>query len=101
MRVIDFLLDDPDRDYTKTEIASGASVSRPTLYKIWNRLKALELLKSTRKFGRTELYRLNVESELVRSLLRFDNQLSKTMFNAAAPPDLAAITVASRSRRRA
>ncbi len=82
VRVIDFLLDDPDRDYTKTEIAEGASVSRPTVYKVWDRLERLGILRSTRKIGRVETFRVNRESPVVRSLLRFDVELSKAMAEA-------------------
>ena len=82
VRVIDFLLDDPDRDYTKSEIAEGASVSRPTVYKIWDRLEMLGVLKSVRKLGRIELYKVNRESPVVRSLLRFDVELSTALAEA-------------------
>ena len=84
VRVIDFLLDDPDRDYTKSKIAEGAAVSRPTVYKIWDRLERLGVLKSVRKLGRIELYKVNRESPVVRSLLRFDVELSTALAEAGS-----------------
>ena len=37
-RVIDFLIEGRGLDYSKTDIADGCEISRPTVYK--NRLKA-------------------------------------------------------------
>jgi len=100
VRVFDLLLDDPGREYTKTEIAEGASVSRPTLYKIWGRLERLGVLKPTRRLGRTGLYRLNRESVVVASLLAFDNELSKAMAKAGiSTPEPQMVAVVSRNRK--
>ncbi len=101
VRVIDFLLDDLDREYMKAEIADGASISRPTLYKIWGRLERLGILKSTRRLGRIELFRVNRESPVVRSLLKFDNELSTAMVGAGfSTPEPAVIPVSVRDRGR-
>ena len=82
MRVLDFLLDEPDREVNKSEIAEGAGVSRPTLYKLWDRLLELGLVRSVRREAGVEFYRLDAGSALVKSLLRFDNELAKRMFEA-------------------
>ncbi len=101
VRVIDFLLDDLGREYTKTEIAEGASVSRPTLYKMWDRLERLEILRPARRFGKTELYRLDSDSEVVKSLMKFDFELANAMMRAGiSTPESAAISVSIRGRGR-
>ena len=80
VRLVDFLLDEPDRELNKSEIAEGAGVSRPTLYKLWDRLLALRLVRPLRREAGVEVYKLDTDSALVKSLLRFDNELAKRMF---------------------
>ena len=82
LRVVDLLLDEPDREYNKSEIALGAGISRPTLYKVWDRLVELRLLLPAPRRGGVAVYRVDTRSDLVRSLLRFDNELSKTLSRA-------------------
>jgi DNA-binding transcriptional ArsR family regulator len=82
VRVVDFLLDEPDREFNKSEIAEGAGVSRPTLYKLWDRVLALGLVCATRRQAGVEFYRLDAGSPLVKSLLRFDSELAKRMAEA-------------------
>lgn len=82
VRIFDFLLDDPFGQYTKSEIANGASVSRPTVQKLIPVLIRMGVLQSTRKFGITELLEMNVSSPLVISLMKFDSELSKALVNS-------------------
>src|SRR2546428_11546765 len=81
-RVIDFLLDEPGRAFNKSELAEGADISRPTVYKLLPHLSSLGLVTTADSSGGAEGYRLNTQSTLVRSLLRFDNELSKNMAQA-------------------
>lgn len=67
-RIIDFLIDNKGMDYSKTDIAKGADISRATLFKYWNEIKEFNLVKETRCFGKTKLYTLNTENELVQKL---------------------------------
>src|SRR3990170_2079521 len=82
VKVVDFLLDDPERVLNKSEIAEGADISSPTLYRLWERMMALRLLMHGGKEAGIDVYRLNAESILVRSLLKFDNELAKVMSQA-------------------
>jgi uncharacterized membrane protein len=82
VRIFDFLLDDPLSQYTKSEISEGASVSRPTVYKIVPVLIKMGVLERTRSFGITELLELNLSSPLVVSLMKFDSELSKVFVNS-------------------
>lgn len=76
LRVIDFLLDNADGEFNKSQLAEQAGVSRPTLhYKILPRFKKLGLIKIDGN-NRFQIVTLNLESPLVQSLLRFDNEIA-------------------------
>ena len=77
VRIFDFLMDNPFSQFTKSDIANGSSVSRPTVSKIVPFLVKIGVLKGTRKFGMTELLELDVSSPLVVNLMKFDSELSK------------------------
>ena len=102
VKVVDFLLDQPDWQFNKSGIADGAGISRPTLYKIWPRLVELGLVVEGASNGGVSSYRLNSESALVRLLLRFDNELSRAMAKAgvATPEPGPEVTVGAPGKGR-
>ena len=77
VKIFDFLLDNPFSQFTKSDIAEGSSVSRPTVSKIVPDLIKMGVLEKKRSIGHTELVELNVSSPLVMSLIKFDSELSK------------------------
>jgi Fe2+ or Zn2+ uptake regulation protein len=77
VRILDFLIDNKDFDYSKTDICEGANVSLGSLYKIWHNLEESGIVVKTRQYGATKLYRLNKENPLVKKLLEFDFELCK------------------------
>jgi hypothetical protein len=86
VRIFDFLLDNPLSQFTKSDIANGSSVSRPTVSKIVPFLVKIGVLERTRKFGMTELLELDVSSPLVVNLMKFDSELSKVFVNSNIDP---------------
>ncbi|MBL7169847.1 MAG: winged helix-turn-helix transcriptional regulator [Candidatus Aenigmarchaeota archaeon] len=76
LRIIDFLLDNNIFDYTKTEIARGAGITRPTLYKVWNKLVKAGLVIETRKINRTQLYKINLESPIIKRIMEIEMKFS-------------------------
>ena len=79
VKVIDFLLDSQGYDHSLSDIARGAEVTRPTLYKILEELLELEIIKETRKVGNAKLFSLNKGNGIVKILTRFDFELSKKL----------------------
>jgi hypothetical protein len=81
IRTLDFLLENRFWDYTKKDIAKEANVSRTQLYRFWPILERLELVKETRKIGATRLYKVNLDSSIIRALevlsLEIENHLNK------------------------
>jgi hypothetical protein len=86
VRIFDFLMDNPFSQFTKSDIANGSSVSRPTVSNIVPFLVNIGVLKGTRKFGMTELFELDVSSQLVVNLMKFDSELSKIFVNSNIYP---------------
>ncbi|HET6404672.1 MAG TPA: helix-turn-helix domain-containing protein [Candidatus Thermoplasmatota archaeon] len=74
-RVIDFLLAEAARDHTITDIARGASVARPTVYKVMEELAREGLVTKTRVVGNSRFFALNGRSRAVRALARAAQQL--------------------------
>lgn len=77
LHVLDTLLDHPSHDYTKTELAEVNDMSRSTLYRVWDRLEALDLVEETRTIGNTTLYRLNHDSTLAEKIAAFETDLHR------------------------
>ena len=69
-RVIDFLLEAEGPDHTITDIARGAEVARPTVYKIVDEMLAAGILRETRTLGNSRLFALNSRSRAVQALAK-------------------------------
>ncbi|MEA2053953.1 MAG: winged helix-turn-helix domain-containing protein [Candidatus Thermoplasmatota archaeon] len=78
-KILDFLGDHPNYDYSISDIAEYAEISRPTLYKIIPGLIGKKILVETRIIGKSKMFKLNTKNELVRKILKFDFELADTM----------------------
>jgi DNA-binding IclR family transcriptional regulator len=77
IRVLSFLIEGRELDYSLTDIAKNANISRASLYRIWTELLSLGIVVPSRVIGNAKLYRVNLKSELVLNLMRvFDSLLS-------------------------
>ncbi len=76
-KVIDFFLDNREFDYSLTDIAKNADIGWSTLHQFWNKLVLVEVVVKTRRIGRAELYKLNLNSALVKRLLELDKIISQ------------------------
>lgn len=77
IRVLDFLIENSIFDYSKTDIAQNSGIARASLYKIWPTIEKFELLKESRSFGKTTLYKLNKKNPVVQKLIELDLKISK------------------------
>lgn len=75
LRIADFLLGHYRYDYSKKEIAEGAGIAISTLYGVWKELEDFKLVISTRAYGNTQLFKINIENPLVKSLAKMDMDL--------------------------
>jgi hypothetical protein len=68
VKVIDFLLAHPWSEFSKTELADGAQITRPTLYKLLDRLLDEHLIVETKKVGNIQLYQTNRKCAVIKHI---------------------------------
>ena len=91
VKVIDFFLDNREFDYSLTDIAKNADIGWSTLHQFWNELFKLGIVTKTRRIGRAELYKLNINSSLVKKLIDLDRDISKKFIDAETKQKLKVI----------
>ncbi len=69
IRVLEFLIEGRELDYSISDIAEGAKIGRTTLFRIWNDIIKLDIIKPTREIGNAKLYKLNMENSFVKKLI--------------------------------
>lgn len=74
-KIIDFLLDNKGMDFTKTDIAKGAEISRASLFNYWEALESHGILQRTRSFGKTKLYTINSKNPIARRIIDLEKEL--------------------------
>ncbi|TET90877.1 MAG: hypothetical protein E3J35_04355 [Methanomassiliicoccales archaeon] len=79
IRVLDFLIENREYDYSISDIARGSDVGRPTLYEMIDGLIELGVMQETRRNGNARMFATNKNSPLVQYLSRFDFELSKEL----------------------
>lgn len=74
-KIIDFLIENKGMDVSKKDIIEGAGISRAAFFKYWEQVEKQEIVKVTRKFGKTKLYTLNSGNPIVKKLLELESVL--------------------------
>ena len=72
VRLLDFLADHPDFDYTISQMAEFADVARPTVYKLVAELQGQDMITFSRSVGDSKFYCLNVANPRIVSMLQVD-----------------------------
>jgi len=81
-RLLEFLIQGRELDYTLTEISEKAGVSWTTLNRLWPSIIKNKIVKVTREIGKIKLYRLNLDNKGVKKLVElFDYLLFKDIDN--------------------
>lgn len=75
LRILDFLMDNKAYDYSKTDIAKGAGISRTTLSSTWEHLEKNGLVSETRVVGRAKMFKLNLKSPVVQKFIELDKAI--------------------------
>ena len=89
-KILDFLIDNQEFDYSLTNISEGAEIAWSTLHEFWSDLVKLGIVRKTRKIGRAELYKLNLENPLVKKLIEIDILVSKQLIQLEIEKQIAA-----------
>ena len=77
VKILDFLIEGQEFDYSMTEVARGARVGWSVFTKIWKQLLDKEIIIPTRKIGNASLFKLNRKNPFVLKLIKFDWDLTK------------------------
>ncbi len=82
-KIIDFLLDNKGLDFSKSDIIKGAGVSRASLFNYWNEIEKHQIVKVTRRFGKTKLYTLNADNIITQKIIDLEKALIAEAMNKA------------------
>ena len=77
VKVLDFLIEGQEFDYSMTEVARGAGVGWSAFTRIWQQLSDKEIIIATRTIGNAKLFKLNKKNLFVQKLIKFDWELTK------------------------
>ena len=81
IKVLDFLIQGQEFDYSMTEVARGAKVGWSAFTRIWGQLLNKEIILLTRNIGNAKLFKLNKRNLFVIKLIKFDSDLTKLETN--------------------
>ena len=68
IRVLEFLIEGRELDYSISDIAEGAEIGRTTLFRIWEDLIKTQMITPTRQIGNAKLYKLNLDNIFAKKL---------------------------------
>lgn len=69
IKILEFLIEGRELDYSVSDIAEGAGIGRTTLFRIWDDFVELGIVKPTRIIGNAKLYKLNLENSFVNKIV--------------------------------
>jgi len=72
VKLLDFLADHVDFDYTISQIEEFTEISRPTLYRLIGELEAEKMISLTRQVGASKFYGLNTRNGKVIEMLQME-----------------------------
>ena len=74
-KIIDFVLENKGMNFSKTDIAKAAEMSRASLSDHWAELEKQGVIKTTRSFGKMKLYTLNSKSPITQKIIELERTL--------------------------
>tara|TARA_Y100000310_G_scaffold337264_1_gene423910 strand:- start:2676 stop:3020 length:345 start_codon:yes stop_codon:yes gene_type:complete len=75
IRVLEFLIEGRELDYSISDIAEGAEIGRTTLFRIFDDLLRTKVIVPTRVIGNAKLYKLNLENVFVKKLVEVFDEI--------------------------
>ena len=75
-KILDFFVDNLAFDYSKTDIAEGAGISRTTLFSVWKTLEETDMVMRTREVGRAKMYKLNLKNPIAQKFLELERVIA-------------------------
>lgn len=75
-RILNYFLDFPANDFVKKEITEALGMSKQTLYKYFDDLEQLGIIKINRTIGKAKLYMIDLDSPIVKMIKNFEEEMS-------------------------
>ena len=75
IRVLEFLIEGRELDYSITDIAEGAEIGRTTLFRIFDDLVKNGMIIPTRQIGNAKLFRLNRNNLFVKKMIELFDEV--------------------------
>lgn len=75
IRVLEFLIEGRELDYSISDIAEGAEIGRTTLFRIFDDLIKNKIIVPTREIGNAKLFRLNANNIFVKKLIEIFDEV--------------------------
>jgi predicted transcriptional regulator len=76
MRILNYLLDFPNSDFTKKEMIQALGMSKQTFYKYFGSLEESGMVKFSRTTGKAKLYKIDRHNPMVKTIIDFERKLS-------------------------
>ena len=77
LRVLDFLIDNHFFDFPITEIARESNVSYNSIKTFFDKFVKCGVVEKTRRIGKSDYFKLNMENDFVKNLIKLDWILTK------------------------
>ncbi len=77
LRVLEFLIEGRELDYSLSDIAEGADIGRTTLFRIWRDLVNSKIVVPAKIIGNTKLYKLNTDNVFIKKMVGSFNEVLK------------------------
>lgn len=75
IRVLEFLIEGRELDYSISDIAEGAEIGRTTLFRIWEDLIKSGIIVPTRQIGNAKLFKLNRNNLFVKKIVELFDEV--------------------------
>ena len=75
IRVLEFLIEGRELDYSLSDIAEGAEIGRVTLFRIFDDLLKNKIVVPTRRIGNAKLLKLNQNNAFVKKLVELFDEI--------------------------
>jgi hypothetical protein len=75
IRVLEFLIEGRELDYSISDIAEGAEIGRTTLFRVWEDLLKHKIILPTRQIGNAKLYKLNASNPFVKKFVEIFDEI--------------------------
>ena len=88
LRVLDFFIDNYMFDYPLTEIARESNVSYNSLKDFFPYLIISRIVLKTRRIGKSDYYKLNLDNQFIKNLMKLDWSLVEESIRIDNSPEL-------------